>query len=314
MELELFTGVIIQTIFLKRKKAKTFKLFIDMMIPSINFHLWEPCNFRCKFCFATFQDVRSSVLPKGHLPKADALKLIEKFAEAGFSKITFAGGEPTLCPWIADLISHAKMKGLTTMIVTNGSGINEDFLSRVADVLDWVVISIDSVKASINLQSGRHQGSWLVPNHQYYQEKVALVRKWKLKLKINTVINRTNYLDDSLTPFILALSPMRWKIFQALRINGQNDLHFDEVAIDETQFQLFIKINRIKDIPFAVEEDNNAMTGTYIMVDPAGRFFDDTKGFHTYSKPILDVGVHKALESISYNYEGFIDRKGIYDW
>ena len=31
--------------------------------PSVNFHLWEPCNMRCRFCFATFQDVKQTVLP-----------------------------------------------------------------------------------------------------------------------------------------------------------------------------------------------------------------------------------------------------------
>ena len=69
--------------------------------PSVNFHLWEPCNMRCRFCFATFQDVRQSVLPKGHLPREDALRVTEALAEH-FEKITFAGGEPLLCPWLPD--------------------------------------------------------------------------------------------------------------------------------------------------------------------------------------------------------------------
>ena len=77
-------------------------------IPSVNYHLWEPCNMRCKFCFATFQDVKQSILPKGHLPKEDALQLIKLFADFGFEKITFVGGEPTLCPWLPELIAYAK--------------------------------------------------------------------------------------------------------------------------------------------------------------------------------------------------------------
>ncbi|MEO0472453.1 MAG: radical SAM protein, partial [Bacteroidota bacterium] len=67
-------------------------------VPSVNFHLWEPCNMRCGFCFATFQDVKRTILPKGHLPKEDALNVVQAIAKAGFEKITFAGGEPTLCP------------------------------------------------------------------------------------------------------------------------------------------------------------------------------------------------------------------------
>lgn len=284
------------------------------LIPSVNFHLWEPCNFRCKFCFATFQDVRKTILPKGHLPKQEALNLIDKLAEAGFSKITFAGGEPTLCPWIGDLIVRAKIKGFTTMIVTNGTGLNDQFFRDIEGFLDWVVISIDSAVPLFNLQSGRHQGSKIVPNSQYYQEKVALVKKWSIKLKINTVINKTNYKDYSLAPFIISLRPKRWKIFQTLKVEGQNDKHFDEISINDKKFESFIEANCIKDIPFTVVEDNKAMTGTYIMIDPAGRFFDNTKGTHSYSESILKVGVQEALLAITYSFNDFIGREGLYDW
>ena len=38
-------------------------------------------------------------------------------------------------------------------------------------------------------------------------------------------------------------------------------------------------------------ESNELMRGSYVMVDPAGRFFDNVEGGHTYSRPILEVGV-----------------------
>ena len=42
---------------------------IPTQIPSVNFHLWKPCNMKCRFCFATFQDIGQEALPKGHLPR-----------------------------------------------------------------------------------------------------------------------------------------------------------------------------------------------------------------------------------------------------
>ena len=66
---------------------------LEGIIPSVNYHLWEPCNMRCKFCFATFQDAKI-ILPKGHLPKEESLELVREIAAIGFKKITFAGGEP----------------------------------------------------------------------------------------------------------------------------------------------------------------------------------------------------------------------------
>ncbi|MFN8254897.1 MAG: radical SAM protein [Bacteroidales bacterium] len=99
-------------------------------IPSVNFHLWEPCNMRCKFCFATFQDVKHSILPSGHLSREQSIEVVLQLAKAGFEKITFAGGEPTLCSWLSELIKTAKKAGMTTMIVTNGSRLNDHFLQQ----------------------------------------------------------------------------------------------------------------------------------------------------------------------------------------
>lgn len=289
------------------------KTTTQTLIPSVNFHLWEPCNFRCKFCFATFQDVRKTVLPKGHLPKAEALRLIESLALAGFSKITFAGGEPTLCPWLGDLIVKAKVLGLTTMVVTNGSGITNDFLNDVNGFLDWVVLSIDSLDPRTNLSTGRSQGFHKPIDETYYRDKISLVRSYKIKLKINTVVNRKNYKEIELGNFIREIMPDRWKIFKALRVEGQNDLHFNEVDINLKQLDTFLFYNCAKGLK-AIVEDNEEMTGTYIMIDPAGRFFDNTQGKHNYSRSILEVGVQKALEEITYDFERFVERGGLYAW
>ena len=70
-------------------------------IPTVNYHLWKPCNMRCKFCFAAFKDIGQHILPKGHLGRENCMLVVESLAQAGFRKINFAGGEPTLCPCIS---------------------------------------------------------------------------------------------------------------------------------------------------------------------------------------------------------------------
>lgn len=140
------------------------------IIPSVNFHLWEPCNMRCKFCFATFQDVKNTILPKGHLPKEEALEVVKKIAESGFEKITFAGGEPSLCPWLTDLIRCAKSHNLTTMIVTNGTNLSEKWLGKNQKYLDWIAISIDSCNELANIESGRAVlGKRAIPLERYIE-------------------------------------------------------------------------------------------------------------------------------------------------
>ncbi len=110
------------------------KSFSVSDVQSVNFHLWEPCNMKCGFCFATFQDVKRRLLPKGHVGRNDCLSIVRKIAEAGFRKINFAGGGPTLCPWLPDLVTRASELGMTTAVVTNGTNISIEWLESVQGV------------------------------------------------------------------------------------------------------------------------------------------------------------------------------------
>jgi hypothetical protein len=56
------------------------------------------------------------------------------------------------------------------------------------------------------------------------------------------------------------------------------------------------------------------MTFSCIMIDPEGRFFDYTNGSHTYSRPILKVGVKISLSDIKSDFQKFVERNRIYKW
>ena len=283
----------------------------NKIIPSVNFHLWEPCNMRCKFCFATFQDVKKTILPKGHLSKEEAIKIIKQLAKFGFEKITFAGGEPTLCPWISDLIKIAKEYGLTTMIVTNGSKLTDNFLKKNKKYLDWITVSIDSLNESSNLLIGRKMRKDKNISKEKYLTIIKNIKKYGYGLKINTVINEFNYIED-FNNFIKTTQPKRWKVLQVLPIKNQNDKNIDSLKITTKKFDFFLK--KHKNILSMVSENNNEMKGSYVMIDPAGRFFENSKGFHQYSEPILSIGIKNAFNKMNYDYQKFIDRDGQYNW
>ena len=283
--------------------------------PSVNFHLWEPCNMRCRFCFATFQDVKQTVLPRGHLPNDQALLVVDRLAEAGFDKITFAGGEPTLCPWLGELIGRAHERGMTTMLVTNGSRLlAPGWLDRHGSGLDWVVLSIDSADPRTHEKLGRSvKGSAL--SHEHYQAVVAELRRRSIRLKVNTVVSALNA-DEDMNDFLLTLSPERWKVLQVLPVKGQNDGKVEPLCIDRAAFVKFCERHQqVQELGIElVSEDNEEMTGSYAMVDPAGRFFDNTSGSHQYSASILEVGVEAAWRGIQFDSERFKQRGGHYDW
>ncbi len=281
-------------------------------IPSVNFHLWQPCNMRCKFCFATFQDVRKSILPKGHLSREEAVAVTRALCEAGFSKITFVGGEPTLCPWITELIATAKSYGLTTMMVTNGSHLKAHCMIKLKPMLDWLCLSIDSLNPETNRQAGRMTTNGQVFGEAEYRVLVDAVRDAGFRLKINTVVHALNW-QQQMSDFIDWAHPLRWKVFQVLPVGGQNNGSVEPLLITPEQYETFLQShNSCRHKP--VIESNHHMKGSYLMVDPSGRFFDNTEGKHRYSQPILKVGVETAQQEVICDYKKFLSRGGFFNW
>ncbi len=269
---------------------------------------------RCNFCFATFQDVKQSILPAGHLSKNHAIQVVQKLASFGFQKITFAGGEPTLCPWLPELIKTAKQSTMTTMIVTNGSKLNDEFLQINKSHLDWITLSIDSLNPNTNLTIGRAISGKNPLTVEYYSSLVEKVKQYGYGLKINTVVNSRNCFED-MNEFIRFAKPKRWKVLQALPISGQNDNNIADLEISENDFYSFVNNHEgLAEITNLVPETIAQLKGSYAMVDPAGRFFDNVAGRYNYSKSILEVGIAAALGSVRYDLQKFAARGGIYDW
>lgn len=271
---------------------------------SINFHLFKPCDARCRFCFASFRDVR------GRLSAGEARRLLDQLRAAGGEKLNFAGGEPTLHPHIGELIRHAHDIGFVTSIVTNGSRLAR-LLDDSADALDWAALSIDSGDEATQERLGRGQGD-------HVARCIALADRCRdadVRLKVNTVVTKMNWHED-LSPLIQRLAPERWKVFQVLRVTGQNDGVVEPLLISASQFEAFIARHApLGALGFPpVAEDNDAMIDTYVMVDPLGRFFGNTDGVHRTSAPILEVGVPAAAAAMEFDAAGFEARGGRYDW
>lgn len=266
---------------------------------------------RCRYCFAAFDDVRSSVLPRGHLPEEQATSVVQVLAER-FEKVTFAGGEPTLCPWLLALVRRAHDAGAVTMIVTNGTALDEAWLDRFAGVLDWLTLSVDSAFPETSVAIGRAVSGRALPTDHHVRLAWA-ARALGMRLKINTVVTRLNAGED-MRALLEQLAPERWKLFQALPVIGQNDAGFEGVTCAGEDFQRFVDRHAaLSERGIAViPEDNQAMRGSYAMVDPAGRFYDNVDGPHRYSRPILEVGIDAAWADVKFSMARFDERGGRY--
>lgn len=272
---------------------------------TVSFHITKPCNAKCKFCYATFDDMHVKMMTL-----KDARVVINKLSNAGVKKVTFAGGEPLLFPYIQDIIIYAKRAGMTTSIITNGFLLTSSFLTNMIGWLDWIGLSVDSTDDATNIAIGRANKG--VPmSRAAYLSICHQINARRFKLKINTVVCSLNK-DEDLNSFLGIVKPARWKVFQALPVAGQNDEQFEAMKVSALEYGHFLR--RHIDQPSLVLEDNRLMRGSYLLIDPQGRMFENSAGGHTYSDSLITHSVDHCLSQIKLNWDRFIERGGIYNW
>ena len=239
------------------------------------------------------------------MSESGAKRVIKLLYDSGTRKITFAGGEPTVISFLPNLIKYASNLGMTTVLITNGYRITQDYIDLMDNKLNWVGLSIDSGINEINYQLGRGPSG-----HVERTLRVAkLLKDNNIIIKINTVVTSLTWQED-MNWLLEETKPKRWKVFQMLPITGEND-NASDLLVTPDQFTHFIN-NHKKSNP--TPERNDDMKGGYVMIDPEGRFFNNDTGVMTHGPSILDVGVEKAFEFSNFSYDTFLGRNGIYDW
>lgn len=272
---------------------------------AINFHLLRACNAHCPYCFAGFPET-----PK-RLSTSDAIEVMRRVREGGGEKMNLVGGEPTLHPDIDRIVLAAKELGFTTSIVSNGARLARLLASPAGALLDWVGLSIDSATDEGNALVGRGgQG--------YTASVIAHARQARANgaaVKLNTVVTQHNVRED-MSALVCAVQPERWKVFQVLRVEGQNESTVDDLLVGAREFQDFVARHRRLvgvGIP-VIAENNDAMTDSYAMIDPMSRFFGNTGGVHRIGQSNLDAGAIDALVSVGFDNDKLVARGGVYEW
>jgi MoaA/NifB/PqqE/SkfB family radical SAM enzyme len=104
----------------------------------VSLSLTHRCNLRCDYCAVWEQ-------PPAEMDTATLLGLIDQLAAAGTERLSLGGGEPMLCRDLGVIIRHARQRGLTVNLLSNGHRVPQ----RVAELtpLDFLVISLDGPRA-----------------------------------------------------------------------------------------------------------------------------------------------------------------------
>jgi len=233
-----------------------------------------------------------------------------------YTKVTFVGGEPTLYPRLSELLAIAKSEGAMTNVVTNGSRIDPAWLERMASRIDFLTLSIDSDDATTHRILGRATLGRKPLENRHYGALSATARAVGIGVKVNTVVSTVNSRQD-MSALVRALAPARWKILQAAPVAGQNDTYIKNLVPPRDDFDDYVTRHEVALADTTVRivpEPIDLIRGSYVMVDPLGRFFDSSTGAHRYSAPILDVGIDIAFADVAFDAGKFRERGGDLDF
>ena len=275
---------------------------------SINYHITERCNYRCRFCFACYHQYNKELSLK------DSFKLIDLLVDTGCEKLNFAGGEPTLVPHLPKLINYANDNHLFVSLISNGTGITKAFIEETRGSIDLLGLSIDSNFDTIEIALGRtirklYQTSNFYSHVDLIKKRSKLIKKYGINLKINTVLTNLNWKED-MTGLILELEPIRWKIFEVTYIRNVNDSFFDKHKnLHSWQIQVFKKRHEYFN---PILEKQRSIIESYCMITPDGRFYQNSKHIHNYSDSILKAGIVESFNQIYFSESKYKIRDGEY--
>jgi len=153
------------------------------------------CNNKCVHCYNESQ----RELPQ--LNEREWRSVLEHVWEIGIPHVVFTGGEPTLIPYLPQLIAHAEELGMITGLNTNGRKLRDKaFTDALVDSgLDHVQITLESHDPAIHDKITAAHGSW--------EQTTAGIRNAlgsRLFVMTNTTLLRSN--SETLTETLNYLS------------------------------------------------------------------------------------------------------------
>ena len=254
----------------------------------VNLHLTEICNFKCRYCFAHFEEHKA-------LSTEDWKQIILNCYQSGLVEaINFAGGEPLLYKGLTELARYARQLGLRCSLITNASLMDDAWIRENAGLFDTIGISVDSFTDGTMQKIGRCSCKGETLSLDSLAHRLHLIRSLypDVKLKLNTVVNRLNMDEIMANAFFTHKLPVdRWKL---LKMSPFDDgCHSNAaLAISDREYFRFVQhqLARFGMTSSGTEDAAvyHTLTGTdvvierelrggYIMVDAGGYLVDDTK-------------------------------------
>ena len=105
----------------------------------IGFELLDDCNLYCDYCY--LGDIKNR--KQEYIEIKMAKCILDKIKKEGVSSVQFFGGEPTLYPYLLELIDYSKSIDILDVgVLTNGMCNNIGLIEEIGLRCDWVHVTL----------------------------------------------------------------------------------------------------------------------------------------------------------------------------
>ena len=249
----------------------------------ICWNLTSKCNWDCKFCYAN-----KNVL-EGNLKKQK--QIISLLSKQGIKEICFSGGEPLLLNYLPELLGFAKRKGLFVHLSTNGSLLNEEIISKIANFIDVLSIPLDGSEQEIVFHM-RGDKTYL----KKFAKIIKIVENYKLPLRIFTLVTPFNK-DDLLNIYNLLKGIKNlesWKLSNYYPV----DKCYNKFILSVKDYENAVKKGKnIKsNFKIVVRFKDEKYQEKYFLLDPIGNLYTTTHNCHNILGNIFEESLDTLTE------------------
>jgi len=212
----------------KTKNTSYKKQNMDIIERKICWRVTRYCTLHCMHCLAG----HGTKLIKD-LSEDDQLLSVKKIIKCNVSRITWTGGEPTLCATLPQLLKICHDNNIKSIITTHGLALREKFYSALNKELDKLRFSFDGLEKKHNLIRGG----------QYFEKTLdTMKRSFSLGFTIEANINVMQNNIKEIPDLICKLESIGIKKIVLLNLMDRESAHDNN--LERPQKEEYVLLNK----------------------------------------------------------------------
>lgn len=193
---------------------------------TVIFNVTNLCNLRCKHCYAAYYKRGD----KNQMTTQQIKKVIDGLRKIGCLRINFCGGEPLLRPDLGELITYAKVKGLSVDVTSNGVLVP----AKIEELkqIECLTLSLDGKADHHDILRGKGSADKVL-------KAIKVAKRAGLEVRVNMVVHKYNLKD--LDYMINLAKKLHFKLHISLAINNIFGNDLVQIKPSDEQFRKVIK-------------------------------------------------------------------------